>query len=154
VRLLLDTHVLFWWLIDEARLSPQAFDKIRTKDDEVFVSVASAWEMAIKVGSGKWPEARALLDDFEGLVSAENFSAASNVCRTCSRRPFVGGAVHAGGTDDRNSGCHAPGVGRAIVVVAPRDRAHRITRTTVVLLARRRIPEATAVVRLVPLPPS
>jgi len=73
VRLLLDTHVLFWWLIDEARLSPQAFDKIRTKDDEVFVSVASAWEMAIKVGSGKWPEARALLDDFEGLVSAENF---------------------------------------------------------------------------------
>jgi PIN domain nuclease of toxin-antitoxin system len=73
VRLLLDTHALFWWLIDETRLSPQAVDAIRAKDNEVFVSVASAWEMAIKVGSGKWPEARALLDDFEGLVSAENF---------------------------------------------------------------------------------
>ena len=65
MRLLLDTSALFWWPIDETRLSPQAYDAIKAKNDEVFVSVASAWEMAITVGIGKWPEAQALLDDFE-----------------------------------------------------------------------------------------
>jgi PIN domain nuclease of toxin-antitoxin system len=73
LRLLLDTSALFWWLIDEGQLSPQAYAAIKARDDEVFVSVASAWEMAIKVGIGKWPEAQALLDDFEGLVDAEHF---------------------------------------------------------------------------------
>jgi PIN domain nuclease of toxin-antitoxin system len=71
--LLLDTSALFWWLIDEGRLSRQALAAIKARDDEVFVSVASAWEMAIKVGIGKWPEAQALLDDFEGLADAERF---------------------------------------------------------------------------------
>lgn len=73
MRLLLDTHALFWWLIDEAQLSSNARDAIRSKDNEVYVSIASAWEMAIKVGVGKWPEAHALLSDFEGLVHAESF---------------------------------------------------------------------------------
>jgi PIN domain nuclease of toxin-antitoxin system len=73
VRLLLDTHALFWWLIDEAQLSPNARDAVKSKDNEVYVSIASAWEMAIKVGVGKWPEAHGLLSDFEGLAHAEGF---------------------------------------------------------------------------------
>lgn len=39
----------------------------------VHVSVATAWEIAIKVGTGKWPEAAALLDNFEREVAAEGF---------------------------------------------------------------------------------
>ena len=35
-----------------------------SEDNEVFVSIATAWEMAIKAGSGKWPEAKPLLDKF------------------------------------------------------------------------------------------
>ena len=73
MRLLLDTNALFWWLIDEAELSPQAHSAIRAKDNDVYISVASAWEMAIKVGLGKWPEAQALLNDFEGVARAEGF---------------------------------------------------------------------------------
>jgi PIN domain nuclease of toxin-antitoxin system len=73
VRLLLDTNALFWWFIDEARMSPTAHNAIKAKDNEVYVSIASVWEMAIKVGIGKWPEARALLTDFEGLTRAEDF---------------------------------------------------------------------------------
>ena len=71
MRLLLDTNALFWWLIDEGRLSSEAHNAIRAKEHEVYVSIASVWEMAIKVGLGKWPEAQALLSDFEGLASAE-----------------------------------------------------------------------------------
>jgi PIN domain nuclease of toxin-antitoxin system len=51
VRLLLDTHVLIWW--DEGRrLSRDACRAIR-EAPEVFVSAASAWEVAIKVALGR-----------------------------------------------------------------------------------------------------
>jgi PIN domain nuclease of toxin-antitoxin system len=51
VRVLLDTHVLIWWDAG-ARLSAAAMKAIRTADD-VFVSSASAWELAIKSSLGK-----------------------------------------------------------------------------------------------------
>lgn len=54
MRLLLDTHVVLWWLADEIdRLSDQAR---RTLDDpsvNAVVSAASVWEIAIKRGLGK-----------------------------------------------------------------------------------------------------
>jgi PIN domain nuclease of toxin-antitoxin system len=73
VKLLLDTNALFWWLIDPSKLLLPALNAISARDYDVYVSVASAWEIAIKVGISKWPEARALLNDFEGLVRSEHF---------------------------------------------------------------------------------
>lgn len=56
MRLLLDTHVLIWW--DEGRrLSPEAQRAIHDAQ-EVFVSAASAWEVAIKVALGRLQPAR------------------------------------------------------------------------------------------------
>lgn len=52
-RLLLDTHVLLWWSDDrESRLGDATRDDIWDAD-VVYVSIASAWELAIKVSSGK-----------------------------------------------------------------------------------------------------
>ncbi len=51
MRLLLDTHVAIWWDTG-APLSAQAKRAIRDAD-EVFVSAASAWEIAIKAALGK-----------------------------------------------------------------------------------------------------
>jgi len=51
VRVLLDTHVLIWW-DSGTRLSAAAMKAIRTAD-EVLVSSASAWEIAIKSALGK-----------------------------------------------------------------------------------------------------
>ena len=65
MRLLADTHVVFWATMERARLSQAARMALESEQNEVFVSVASAWEIAIKVGLGKWPEARDLLLDFE-----------------------------------------------------------------------------------------
>jgi PIN domain nuclease of toxin-antitoxin system len=73
VRLLLDTHVLFWWFVEPDRLSAAAFAAIECDDAEVYVSVASCWEMAIKVGIGKWPEAAALVDIFDDEVLKAEF---------------------------------------------------------------------------------
>jgi PIN domain nuclease of toxin-antitoxin system len=51
-RLLLDTHVFLWWQADDRRLRATARTAIRDARI-VFVSVASAWEAAVKDGLGK-----------------------------------------------------------------------------------------------------
>lgn len=51
-RLLLDTHVLIWWLEDGPELSEDLKNRIET-ELEVYVSVASIWEISIKSAAGK-----------------------------------------------------------------------------------------------------
>jgi PIN domain nuclease of toxin-antitoxin system len=63
VRLLLDTHVLIWWLADSPDLSTKARAHIADGGNDVVVSAASAWEMSIKQAVGK-------LRVPEGLVEA------------------------------------------------------------------------------------
>ena len=54
MNLLLDTHVLLWWLDNPTTLlSEQALTAIRNPDNEIIVSVVSAWEIAIKKALGK-----------------------------------------------------------------------------------------------------
>ena len=53
MRLLLDTHILLWWLNDDPRLSIQADALIADQANEVFVSPLSLWEIAIKSRLGK-----------------------------------------------------------------------------------------------------
>lgn len=52
MRLLLDTHVLLWWLADHA-LSEDARAAIADPISEVAVSAASTWEISIKKALGK-----------------------------------------------------------------------------------------------------
>lgn len=52
-RLLLDTHVVLWWLSDDDRLSESARRLIANPGNHVAVSAASVWEMAIKSSIGK-----------------------------------------------------------------------------------------------------
>ena len=52
MRLLLDTHVLLWWLAAEP-IHPNARDAIANARSTVFVSAASAWELSIKRSLGK-----------------------------------------------------------------------------------------------------
>jgi len=73
VRLLVDTHVLFWATMERARLSQAGRAALESEQHDVLVSVASAWEIAIKVGLGKWPEARDLLFDFERHMDDAGF---------------------------------------------------------------------------------
>jgi PIN domain nuclease of toxin-antitoxin system len=52
MRLLLDTNVLLWTLAGHQRVE-NLRERITSEDNEVFVSVASWWEVAIKAGIGK-----------------------------------------------------------------------------------------------------
>ena len=52
---LVDTHTFIWWITADARLTAAAKAAIeeRLTGDRLFLSVASAWEIAIKVGKGR-----------------------------------------------------------------------------------------------------
>jgi PIN domain nuclease of toxin-antitoxin system len=53
MRLLLDTHAVLWWIAADRRLSAPARRAIQAPNHERFVSIAVAWEMAIKSSLGK-----------------------------------------------------------------------------------------------------
>jgi PIN domain nuclease of toxin-antitoxin system len=74
MRLLLDTHTLIWWVTDNPALSKTAWDGICDPANEVFVSAASAWEIATKHRIGKLPEAGPLAIDFVESIAAEGFA--------------------------------------------------------------------------------
>lgn len=73
MRLLLDTHALLWWLAGDDALSPRARKAIGAANNEVFVSAASAWEVATKARLGKLPGAGPLGTDFLGTIRAQGF---------------------------------------------------------------------------------
>ena len=52
--LLLDTHVLLWWLADSPELDGDLKDRL-DMDPEVHLSAATVWEIALKQASGKLP---------------------------------------------------------------------------------------------------
>jgi PIN domain nuclease of toxin-antitoxin system len=73
LRLLLDTHALIWWSAGEPGLSRAAEAAIRNSDNEVFASAVSAYEIALKHGMGRLPQAAPLADAFEEQMRLEGF---------------------------------------------------------------------------------
>ncbi|HVB52720.1 MAG TPA: type II toxin-antitoxin system VapC family toxin [Candidatus Acidoferrales bacterium] len=53
MSLLLDTHILLWWLSDDPLLPTAAREAIASPESEVLVSVATTWEIAIKQAAGR-----------------------------------------------------------------------------------------------------
>ncbi len=53
MRLLLDTHAVIWYAEDKPSLSKKARAAIDNENSELFISMASIWEMNIKAGAGK-----------------------------------------------------------------------------------------------------
>jgi PIN domain nuclease of toxin-antitoxin system len=97
VKLLLDTHVWLWWNSEPERLSATARRQISDTGNEVYLSAASVWEMAIKRRLGKLPlvepvasyVARRLADDdIQTLNIAIGHAAAVETLEPLHRDPF------------------------------------------------------------------
>ena len=73
MRLLLDTHALLWWWTDDPQLSESARHAVADPANAVFVSAASAWELATKHRLGKLGEAAEAFSRFDELVAADGF---------------------------------------------------------------------------------
>ena len=52
MKVLLDTHAFIWWDSDPTKLSPQARAACQDRSNLVLLSVASVWEMQIKLQLG------------------------------------------------------------------------------------------------------
>ena len=74
LKLLLDTHALLWWWTNQFRLSKTVLDAIGDETNTVYISSASAFELATKVRIGKLNEATILIEQFDQLVAADGFS--------------------------------------------------------------------------------
>ena len=53
MKLLLDTHTFLWWITDDQKLSGRAREIISDGSNELFLSAATGWEIAIKVQIGR-----------------------------------------------------------------------------------------------------
>jgi PIN domain nuclease of toxin-antitoxin system len=53
MRVLLDTHAFLWWVTDNPKLSQTVRQILVDQNNSVFLSVASSWEIIIKVRTGK-----------------------------------------------------------------------------------------------------
>lgn len=71
--LLLDTHAFLWWLAGDDALSVQARTAIGDTRNTVFVSAATAWEIATKVRIGKLPGATTIAAGLAHVVVGQGF---------------------------------------------------------------------------------
>jgi PIN domain nuclease of toxin-antitoxin system len=69
VNLLLDTHILPWWLADDTLLPAAARDAVVSPDNSIVISAATAWEIAIKKAAGRLDSP----DDLIEAVDANDF---------------------------------------------------------------------------------
>jgi PIN domain nuclease of toxin-antitoxin system len=73
VKLLLDTHVLLWWLQESPRLPRSAYEAINDPVNLAVVSAATVWEAAIKRNLGKLDSP----DDLAAQLAAHRFTSLS-----------------------------------------------------------------------------
>lgn len=69
MRILLDTHILLWWLENSSSLTEEARKRISDAENTIFVSAVSLWEIWLKQSLGKLR----LPSDFAERLSAESF---------------------------------------------------------------------------------
>lgn len=74
MRILLDTHAWLWWLAGDRQLSKKARSAIADEDNEVWISAASAWEVATKYRLGRLGGAEVLALDFARQVERQGFA--------------------------------------------------------------------------------
>ena len=66
MKLLLDTQCWLWWFAQPERLNEEAIAHIVDENNELWLSVASIWEIGIKVAIGKLP----LADPLDSYISS------------------------------------------------------------------------------------
>lgn len=73
MKVIVDTHVLIWWMEDANRLSRLAVKTIADLENHILISAAVGWELAIKAATGKI-KPRSILDRLDRLLAQESFS--------------------------------------------------------------------------------
>jgi len=67
MRFLLDTHAFLWFILNDSRASTVAFRLISDPANEILLSPATYWEIAIKIGLGKYE----LPEPFDAFITRQ-----------------------------------------------------------------------------------
>ena len=73
MRFLLDTHTLLWWWGDPEKLSDQAIILLKDPKNRIFVSAASAIEVATKTRVGKLDDGRIIVESWDQRLQVDGF---------------------------------------------------------------------------------
>jgi PIN domain nuclease of toxin-antitoxin system len=123
MSLLLDTHVILWWLTDDPALSDDL--KARLDDEpDVYVSPASLWEITIKQSIGKLPEPENLVEEirtsgFRGLPITFDHAIVAGRLPLIHRDPFDRMLVAQAQCEDLILATHDPFIQKYDVAVLP-----------------------------------
>ena len=91
MKYLLDTHALIWFIEGNNQLSAHARQLMEDESNELFISVASLWEMAIKISIGKLNLVQPFETLFPGQLEINNIQILDisvDHLREVSRLPF------------------------------------------------------------------
>ena len=87
MKVLIDTHILLWWLADDPHLPAPAAAIIADADTAVVVSAATAWEIAIKKAAGR-------LDAPDDLLEALQANSFDTLAMTATHAVAAGALPH------------------------------------------------------------
>ena len=73
LKVILDTCALLWWWSGPERLTPRARAIIGDPGTSVYISVASAWEIATKYRIGKLPFGERIMSEWGHRMTADRF---------------------------------------------------------------------------------
>ena len=72
MRLLIDSHAIIWWMTDDPRLSPMARKALGSSQHERFLSLASLWELSLKVAAGRLQGIDSTIDHLRQAAAAQS----------------------------------------------------------------------------------
>ncbi len=70
MKIIIDTHILLWWVVNDRRLSQKARRLIENPKNNIIVSATSIWEIAIKQTLGR---IKIDLKELEEAITANAF---------------------------------------------------------------------------------
>ena len=73
MKILLDTCALLWWWSNPESLSPRALSLVKDPHNSLYVSPASAWEIATKYRIGKLKQGGRIVDQWSARISVDGF---------------------------------------------------------------------------------
>jgi PIN domain nuclease of toxin-antitoxin system len=92
MKLLLDTHTALWWVNEHEKLTPGVKSLLLDETNELYISVASAWEIAIKSSLGKLTELNGGVKTFFTLMESIPITLVTVTPRhieTVEKLPFI-----------------------------------------------------------------
>jgi len=121
LKLLLDSHPVFWALYEPENLSAQTAEAISDEGNELYISLATVWELSNKAGAGRLPIGSSTVDKM-----VERISQLADTIIPITRQDVVAAAIL-----PRH---HADPFDRMLIAQAQRLSLHLVTKDQEILL--------------------